>query len=1029
MRKLFFLVLGLISLQAVAQAPVVTKTEVNTLINAKLTNYVKPSDIKVVARKLSDFAGQGDSLARTKEPFIAPSSSSYYFNGHKQFVPFPAIPTNSTFVDRSTDQLIGGEKTNTGPWRFANTYKNQLFVGGGGQGGWLNLVNGVNNGTTAGLGYLSSSSLELLVNNDEAGLTLRFPDGQSRFNDAGGLTVGSTANNGFKLDVYGTSNFRGNVSVAVGGNISGDGSGISNIPYSAISNPPSIPADNLLVHLAGTETITGAKNFTTNPTFNGSQLVNIGGTQTLTSKTMSGTNNTFSNIPYTALTGTPAIPTNANFVDVLTPQNVPFVKSFTDTWANYQLKAGSTNQAGVIGFVNGAGVVNGSIGYSSAMSGGDLRINSNSTFGLDISGSRKMQIYPDGNVAIQNGGTYTSSGHLFQINGTSNHTGTANFRANHGNFQADFGQINEGARVSFRSGLGGATSGVLGFETSVSDEFQFRAGSASAFVNGGVRSLSIMSDGNIIAQTGGTPVNAGYKFDVIGTTRLSGATTTQSIQPVTDNAYSLGLNGARWGNVFANSYSSSGSTGGINFTETTGFTNVFARFQPVTHNLVLQSSGSIPTETGAGLQLNHSISPVSGTGRAMSITSTVTATANNDVLLGLDINPTFNAGAFTGVSNGALRVQGDSYMQTISPRFGSSFNLGTFATRWNNTYSNNFWGDAFVGTNSNTYFGSTGANAVHIRQGGTTNLVAGFFSDGKAYFQNSLAAPNNNGSGLQVSHDLTAAAGKAWGQTFTPILRASANNDELIGTVIAPALITGAFTGVTPYALRVGSAMKMDGQIDQGGHIIPQTDNLYNLGSSSRRFGTIFGTTITSGTFLNSSGTTTFGSSSSSSAINFRQGSTGQLVAGFFNDGNMYIQPRGGLPANDGYNLQVGGHMRVSGEFFNEPVSGAGFKTSDLLGTAGGIGFHGNDGNVATEGNLFLGHNALDGHTYVNAPTDISLNVNMSPKVLVKSNRIDFGAAINLGVVPEYADNAAAIAGGKFVGDVYRTGDILKIVH
>lgn len=30
---------------------------------------------------------------------------------------------------------------------------------------------------------------------------------------------------------------------------------------------------------------------------------------------------------------------------------------------------------------------------------------------------------------------------------------------------------------------------------------------------------------------------------------------------------------------------------------------------------------------------------------------------------------------------------------------------------------------------------------------------------------------------------------------------------------------------------------------------------------------------------------------------------------------------------------------------------------------------------------------------------------------------------------PEYADNNAAIAGGLLIGQVYRTGDVLKIVH
>lgn len=31
--------------------------------------------------------------------------------------------------------------------------------------------------------------------------------------------------------------------------------------------------------------------------------------------------------------------------------------------------------------------------------------------------------------------------------------------------------------------------------------------------------------------------------------------------------------------------------------------------------------------------------------------------------------------------------------------------------------------------------------------------------------------------------------------------------------------------------------------------------------------------------------------------------------------------------------------------------------------------------------------------------------------------------------VPEYADNAAAVTAGLAVGKVYRTGDVLKIVH
>ena len=38
-------------------------------------------------------------------------------------------------------------------------------------------------------------------------------------------------------------------------------------------------------------------------------------------------------------------------------------------------------------------------------------------------------------------------------------------------------------------------------------------------------------------------------------------------------------------------------------------------------------------------------------------------------------------------------------------------------------------------------------------------------------------------------------------------------------------------------------------------------------------------------------------------------------------------------------------------------------------------------------------------------------------------------AGVRITGVSEYADNTAALAGGLTTGDVYRTGDLLKIVH
>ena len=60
------------------------------------------------------------------------------------------------------------------------------------------------------------------------------------------------------------------------------------------------------------------------------------------------------------------------------------------------------------------------------------------------------------------------------------------------------------------------------------------------------------------------------------------------------------------------------------------------------------------------LNITSSNSASSSVGRIVNIASTLTATANNDVLVGLDINPTFSVGAFTGTTQIALRLFGST---------------------------------------------------------------------------------------------------------------------------------------------------------------------------------------------------------------------------------------------------------------------------------------------------------------------------------------------------------------------------------
>lgn len=78
----------------------------------------------------------------------------------------------------------------------------------------------------------------------------------------------------------------------------------------------------------------------------------------------------------------------------------------------------------------------------------------------------------------------------------------------------------------------------------------------------------------------------------------------------------------------------------------------------------------------APLQVSTTIAASSGTARGVYFNPTVVATANNDVLVGLDIAPTFTNGAFTGVKSVALRTQtGDVYLTTTS----GSVGIGTSA--------------------------------------------------------------------------------------------------------------------------------------------------------------------------------------------------------------------------------------------------------------------------------------------------------------------------------------------------------------
>jgi hypothetical protein len=66
--------------------------------------------------------------------------------------------------------------------------------------------------------------------------------------------------------------------------------------------------------------------------------------------------------------------------------------------------------------------------------------------------------------------------------------------------------------------------------------------------------------------------------------------------------------------------------------------------------------------TASTVIVNGSVTAASAIARGTYLTPTLTAAANSDVLVGLDIAPTFTNGAFTGVTNASIRANGAVYV-------------------------------------------------------------------------------------------------------------------------------------------------------------------------------------------------------------------------------------------------------------------------------------------------------------------------------------------------------------------------------
>jgi len=132
------------------------------------------------------------------------------------------------------------------------------------------------------------------------------------------------------------------------------------------------------------------------------------------------------------------------------------------------------------------------------------------------------------------------------------------------------------------------------------------------------------------------------------------------------------------------------------------------------------------TETITGQKtFKPEVSAIEAIARGTHLTPALTATANNNLLVGLDIEPTFNQAGFIAISNIAIKHSGD-----ITPSVSNSYNLGAQSTPYNTIYTriirdltqisyrsdNQGWFN-----NSNTQVGKLFANSGNwvLQNGGT----------------------------------------------------------------------------------------------------------------------------------------------------------------------------------------------------------------------------------------------------------------------------------------------------------------------
>jgi hypothetical protein len=303
-----------------------------------------------------------------------------------------------------------------------------------------------------------------------------------------------------------------------------------------------------------------------------------------------------------------------------------------------------------------------------------------------------------GNVVSESANiTWTDASLLFSLGSTA--TRILNFRPEdttgaYGNSCSIRGGNGNG-RLDFysASNITELRDNIILLTSATGPSIQVGTGSINLNVASSTRLQVASTTGNVLI---GTTTDAGFKLDVNGSFRATDGLFASSV-----GGYKLTVQqtGAGQGNTFrviqlgysmidvnTNSVafmpfpSTSGTVGITNWTSAGGSVTTFftknseftpqggaqaiplVKFPNVQSPIVMGATAT--ADLRGYLTVSGSFNATSGLGAGQSLLPTLTATANNDVLIGLNINPTFTNGSFTGVGNYGLVVTGNVLFNT-----------------------------------------------------------------------------------------------------------------------------------------------------------------------------------------------------------------------------------------------------------------------------------------------------------------------------------------------------------------------------